>query len=983
MTTTDIIETLLDPDLDRNVVATTQPVGVESNAVFIVDLKYLKHTKDIMCDELGSWKNNGCHNTWVIVDANGIAETCGKVKPNVASDGSVPYRVCKKYYVNKASQDFRRMIVFLEGMHVCSMQTVFVYLCVCYSLRYDLLTLCVYYHHDYRFCFSDNEGDLLSLALVHYTFENEEHIIMPRPHGNSKSQSAYVRTLPSTLQKLRDVSQHVAPKHAVSEVSRSVGGLSHVSSVSQLPRNRQQSADCRSGVSQSSDPLFPVMIMCKETEGAKCDPQSRFVRIVCNTPEPMAVLVFDWTLEDLERFCTDPQEHVVLSVDPTFNLGSFHVTVTTYQHPMLEFRHQRRGNRPVMFGPMFIHQRKTFGTYNFFFSQLVGLKPKLQDIQCFGTDGEKALEDALRTQFKYATHLRCFLHFRGNIESKLSELCISKSSAREFIHDIFGNPVLFEEGLVDADADSLDAEFEALKSVWDERECALLNCSQPQFHSWFRAHSLEVVRNCMLKSKRESAGLGSPPDPYYTNDVESKNRVLKHQNSYKPHQLPEFVQSMKSLYEDQKQEIDKAIVGIGEYKLSSPYMSYGIEAKDWFKKSQKQRERILDRFGKAKLSPAEHAVGISVHGTDEREPFGDKRDPDPGPSNSNPLQRTKLPASIQQSIWAKVQSYLEDESSYSKSPGVNDYTSVLVKSSSSERPHFVTKKSSSYKCDSDCLMFKSTNGLCSHSLLAASLNGEVNSFVTQYVKTKDPINYAALGQHGLPTGGKKPNVRRKASSKKATSAVKSILAAADEIPRTKRANKEPIASPSRAHQCSMLSVSTPQDQGNFQSALYGVMANTVNFSTPGPPPLLHFSPESAKGSSSSTGLPPSVRQSHDPSSVHLTTSASSVGQPFVVMFLNARISRCQGCRGKIEQGQPSPGDIVLQHKEHVLFQNPRTGSWQMSKDLRNTYYHPRMGCIAPRHPDFSSSEIQVRDDVRERLNRTHVSHLNGEFGLVL
>ena len=96
----------------------------------------------------------------------------------------------------------------------------------------------------------------------------------------------------------------------------------------------------------------------------------------------------------------------------------------------------------------------------------------------------------------------------------------------------------------------------------------------------------------MLKSKRESAGLGSPPDPYYTNDVES----LKHQNSYKPHQLPEFVKSMKSMFEDQKQEIDKAVVGIGEYKLTSPYKSYGVQAKDWFKKNQKQRERILDRF---------------------------------------------------------------------------------------------------------------------------------------------------------------------------------------------------------------------------------------------------------------------------------------------------------------------------------------------------------------------------------------------------
>ena len=80
----------------------------------------------------------------------------------------------------------------------------------------------------------------------------------------------------------------------------------------------------------------------------------------------------------------------------------------------------------------------------------------------------------------------------------------------------------------------------------------------------------------MLKDKRESDGLGSPPDPYYINDVESKNRVLKHQNSYKPHQLPEFVKSMKILYENQKQEIDKAIVGIGEYKLSSLYLSYRV-----------------------------------------------------------------------------------------------------------------------------------------------------------------------------------------------------------------------------------------------------------------------------------------------------------------------------------------------------------------------------------------------------------------------
>ena len=70
-----------------------------------------------------------------------------------------------------------------------------------------------------------------------------------------------------------------------------------------------------------------------------------------------------------------------------------------------------------------------------------------------------------------------------------------------------------------------------------------------------------------------------------------------------------------------------------------------------------------------------------------------------------------------------------------------------------------------------------------------------HSFVAHYAKTKDPINYAALGQHGLPKSCKKPSSRRKASSKKAMSAVKCIFAA-DDISQMKRVNEDPVASPS-------------------------------------------------------------------------------------------------------------------------------------------------------------------------------------------
>lgn len=181
------------------------------------------------------------------------------------------------------------------------------------------------------------------------------------------------------------------------------------------------------------------------------------------------------------------------------------------------------------------------------------------------------------------------------------DIGISKSDAQEFVKDVLGNPSQLEEGLVDADRDVLDEEFRALKKKWDERECVLTGTKEPQFHDWFGVNSLPVVRKNMLKDKREAAGLGSPPEPFYTNDCESKNRVLKHQTSYKAQQLPSFVDSMRQMYEDQKEEVERAVVGIGEYKLCPQYQALGISSKEWYKKNEKQRARILKRFQQAQL----------------------------------------------------------------------------------------------------------------------------------------------------------------------------------------------------------------------------------------------------------------------------------------------------------------------------------------------------------------------------------------------
>ena len=136
-------------------------------------------------------------------------------------------------------------------------------------------------------------------------------------------------------------------------------------------------------------------------------------------------------------------------------------------------------------------------------------------------------------------------------------------------------------------------------------------------------------------------------------------------------------------------------------------------------------------------------------------------------------------------------------------------------------------------------MFKSTNGLCSHSLLVASLNGELDTFVRSHSKTKNPINYTELAQHGLPVGGKKPGSKRKASAKKTTAKIRKALADTDV--RTKRGQSS--LSNSSTSDTSAASPQTPSVYSVGISAPYaniaGATLSSPMLSVQHPPPLLN------------------------------------------------------------------------------------------------------------------------------------------------
>ena len=98
---------------------------------------------------------------------------------------------------------------------------------------------------------------------------------------------------------------------------------------------------------QRTDVLAQVMQMCKESMDS-----GMFVRSVEAAPEPMCILASNQQLTVIDRFCTS-SSNSVLSVDPTFNLGLFYVTPTTYHNLLVT---TKNGNHPILLGPILIER---------------------------------------------------------------------------------------------------------------------------------------------------------------------------------------------------------------------------------------------------------------------------------------------------------------------------------------------------------------------------------------------------------------------------------------------------------------------------------------------------------------------------------------------------------------------------------------------------------------------------------------------------
>ena len=138
--------------------------------------------------------------------------------------------------------------------------------------------------------------------------------------------------------------------------------------------------------------------------------------------------------------------------------------------------------------------------------------------------------------------------------------------------------------------------------------------------------------------------------------------------------------------------------------------------------------------------------------------------------------------------------------------------------------------------------------------------------------------------------------------------------------------------------------------------------------------LLGIISQVISASSSATGLNPSV-------------TGIDINYLFWFVFVSGNIARCQGCSGRIMRDGggkplPPPNDLVIQHKEQVMFNNPNTGKYQLSRDYRNVYYHARVNCIRQRFPTFTPIQhCRIDRTTFVRFTKVHKDYIAKEFGL--
>jgi hypothetical protein len=889
LTSDQIISLLFCPD--PHMVCSKQPLKVQKNCEFLVDLRHIS-LEDLRADGNPPYdKYGGFRKKNIRVEKN---KDGGYVLSNVSSKAETITRndqyVLNRIYHTKTFEDendFHRKIIYV----------------------------------------SDHSGNIVNnVALVQYSFEHEEVAFDLQPHGNSKKgrgARGFTRTQPSTLATLKEKCATLGPREAVRQTKASCGGVTMVESSNQMPRGVNQAKYIRKKMAsaqqqfggENSDEVLAVLVRMKEEDNS-------FIRDVSIGKDGISVvLASDVQLAELETFCTDEAMFTVMQIDPTFNLGPYECTPISYRNLLLE--RKSTGKPPIFVGPVLLHYKKDERTFKDFLNKLKSLRPGLKDIISVGTDGEKALINALQDCLAKASErsLRCFRHFRQNVEDMLSRAGIKGASATQYVWEIFGKAATdgsYETGLLDSDSeDEFDAMLASLKPVWESRE------NGSKAFDYVKQRSEMMKKNMIAKVRRE-AGLISMsasvdvPVKFYTLEAESTNNRIKAKKKRRASGFMGTIEAIRSIDEEQQEDFALAVAGLHEdLRLREEFAKF--QRPDFLELSTRERKKFISKLRSTRVSKLltedlssilsanlSRTAGERLEPGDERctlplQGLGIQTTPEDTDESLDHLaisdddeRLSNLPAFTRQGILRKANLILRDKSVY-EGPSMKKENKrwYSVGSFSSDKPHQVAVKEVDGEVCCDCEGWRAQK-FCAHAVAVSQYIGMLSSYLDWYSKKQDGRNVTNIVNMNV----KKQSLGRKAK---------------DKLPRDRKRKAEPtvlVKTKTRRK-------SFPKDRNEHHRYRLLCLSETTAYK--------------CYGCDSAMRCPPAV--------------------------------------------PPSPDNLTLTTMEYRSFL--RDGKLQVK--YQRTYYHVSQACVLKKNDNFSSAAIFLKDC--PQLDTKQKQKLKKEFGL--
>lgn len=299
-------------------------------------------------------------------------------------------------------------------------------------------------------------------------------------------------------------------------------------------------------------------------------------------------IMFSKTLLNFMYYnCTSRNKHpAIMSIDRTFNLSEFDVTLVVFQPRTLLKKDSSSSHpsHPIMIGAICIHQGGQTYVYETLAQTLQRHFPmadlayyEVRDTNCntnrrnfqeslyFGSDQENAIRKAFAKTFPSAMFALCTWHIMNCLRRKLQSMAVS-DEVRHKIYPYFnGRPQHRSDQPIPALLDATsEEEFEATVDALHRDLGPSTEERWFQQLSRFINHLLTLLKENNFRMVAEN----TVPTTFKTNMSESINATLKQDADHKKQTLPNLARVLARRLRNNEDDLQGALHGVGSLRPS-------------------------------------------------------------------------------------------------------------------------------------------------------------------------------------------------------------------------------------------------------------------------------------------------------------------------------------------------------------------------------------------------------------------------------